>query len=154
MLPFNKLYQLIRNHAGSKMIREAEEILTYNKVQYLLEENMPEEALKAIGNYNTNYESFTQYVPMKLLTLEQVKAISASDLELIPWIYVHMLETLCQSEDVAPIIKPMIYESPAAVWRVPLDPSVDYGNAFSHVYINWFQKNYHWINPVRRWAHV
>jgi hypothetical protein len=91
---------------------------------------------------------------MKLLTLEQVNAITASDLELIPWIYVHVLETLCQNDDVAPIINRMILTSPAAAWRVHLDPSVDYGNAFSHVYSNWFQKNYHWMNPVRRWAHV
>ena len=154
MLPFNKLYQLIRNHAGTKMLREAEEILTYNKVQYLLEENMPDHAIKAIETHNIDYESFTKYEPMRLLTLEQVKAINAYDLELIPWIYVHMLETLSQDEEVAPLVAEMIRGSPAAAWRVPLEPSVNYGDAFSDVYSNWLQKNYHWMNPVRRWAKV
>jgi hypothetical protein len=148
----NSLYNLIRERAGSEMLRKAESINMYNEASDLLGENMTSEAIDLVIEFHKKY-SEVPITPMVPISLMEVCCIDDQELRDLPWIYVHMLETLV-SQDYLSVstLKHRLAASPAAAWRIPLPEGVSNADAFTYVYDDFMEYNA-WIESFEIWAH-
>jgi hypothetical protein len=132
----NKLYNLIRYKAGSKMLRQAEEVNLCIRLEYCIEENIADEyCQKIIGEYKRLYPQMIQEIPMDYLTISEALDISLDDLTHIPYIYVHILETLASTNKyIEDIVNNKIAVCEASLWRLPLPLGVENKDSFNRVY--------------------
>lgn len=137
----NQLYHLIRQRAGSKMLRQAESINMYSQVSEYLDDSHLDSAIQAHKTFEVNYPRGTES-HMGHVSLEEITAIRTKDLTDLPWIYVHMLETLsAHDEFAADLLNMKLESSPAAAWRIPLPSHVAEADSFQYVYEEWLSLN-------------
>lgn len=146
----NALYSLIYERAGSKMIMDAEEIQMYITVDYFLSEGFKDRAIDVASEFDDMTYSYG-YSPQRPITYEEVMKINPKDLENIPWIYVHVLETLCAGTEAEKAVNDLIKASEATKWRIPLDSGVANRDAFEHVCRKWKLENT-WIDSFNSWS--
>jgi hypothetical protein len=152
----NALYMLIRERAGSKMLREAEQVNAYNRAQDLFSEGTQhdlEMAGREINRFHQLYPPLEKEFPMDFITLSEVARINLKELEQLPWIYVDMLRVLtCRDTVAAELVDKMLKESPAAAWRPNHAVGIEAKDAFNHVYTGWHQANETFIRETRNWV--
>jgi hypothetical protein len=143
----NALYNLIRARAGSKMLRQAESINMYEQVSDYLDDSHIDASIQLYKDFEEKYPNGTE-VFMGAIWLNEIQNMNAYDLQCLPWIYVHMLETLVSHDPVATsFLKEKLAASPAA-WRIPLP---DVPDAFKHIYEEWIAAN-PWIQSFTELA--
>jgi len=143
----NALYQLIRERAGSKMLRQAEEIQMYIRVHYYLEEDCLLEAIKEADTFYDTYYPLAQETPMGSISLCEVLDNSkGNEVNTLPWLYGHMLETITSGIPYIEVFIDTILKTP---WRVPLKEGVQKKDAFMHTYLHWMMDN-EWIDGFNR----
>jgi len=146
----NALYNLIRSRAGSKMLRQAESINMYEQVSDYLDDSHIDASIQLYKDFETKYPSVTES-HMGAIWLHEIQNMNAYELQCIPWIYVHMLETLVSHDPFASnFLKQKLAASPAAAWRIPL-PDVIAEDAFKHIYEEWLAAN-PWIQSFTELA--
>lgn len=142
------LYNLINTRAGSKMLYQALEVMTYMRIQdYLIEEGpdsveLAEEEYKNFQNHS--YSVKCSQNPMKPFTAKEVETFTDEAIANIPWVAVHMLETLCAGEAEA-IIDKRLKDSVANKWRIPRPDDVAMKDSFDYIYNKWTSENSFWI---------
>jgi len=145
----NSLYMMIRDRAGSKMLRQAEQINTFNHVNSLFNDK----ASILINNVWKLYPVLDEETPMSFITFSEVSRIKEKELEGLPWIYVDMLRVLTwQDKFSSRLVNEMIDKSPAAAWRIPLAPGVDNKDAFEYTYSRWYEENRNLVRSASEWA--
>lgn len=145
----NALYNLIRSRAGSKMLRQAESINMYEQVSDYLDNSHIDASIQLYREFEIKYPSVTES-HMGAIWLDEIQNMDAYELQCIPWIYVHMLETLVSHDPVATsFLKEKLAASPAAAWRIPL-PDVP-EDAFKHIYEEWLAAN-EWVQSFTELA--
>ena len=151
MFPPDHLYYLIRSNCGSKMLQQGEEINTFIRIKRLLEEAKLMEAVRIFHTYLDKYENSESNPPLPstLLTYKDVQQIKIDELQQIPWIYVHMLETLCQANDAAKLIREMIKKSYMCT-EYKSFPGLPNADIFPFVRCGWYGKNYYWMKAFRK----
>jgi hypothetical protein len=148
----SSLYNLIRERAGSEMLRQAESMKMYDQVSDFLSDNLTSEALDLAMEFHKNYPREAPFTPMGHINLLEVCSIADKELETLPWIYVHMLETLVSQDDLASkVLKEKLAASPAAAWRMPTPEGVSNGDAFAHIFNEWVSQN-GWVESFESWA--
>jgi len=148
----NALYMLIRERAGSEMVRQADAIKMYNQVSDLLSDNLPAQAFDLSRKFQKEYPLDAPRIPMGHINLVEMCAVTDKDLQELPWIYVHMLETLVSSDDLAvKVLKERLAASPAAAWRWPLPEGVSNADAFTHIFNEWVSQN-DWVESFETWV--
>ena len=132
----NKLYNLIRHKAGSKMLRQAEEVNLCIRLEYCIEENIADEyCQKIINEYKRRYPQMIQEIPMEYLTIGEALDISLEDLTHLSYIYVHILETIASTnKNIEDIVNNKIAVCEASMWRIPLPIGVENKDSFTRVY--------------------
>jgi hypothetical protein len=132
----NKLYNLIRHKAGSKMLRQAEEVNLCIRLEYCIEESIEDEyCQKMIDEYKRRYPQMIEEIPMDYLTISEALDISLDDLSFLPYIYVHILETLASTnKNIEGIVNNKISICEARNWRVKKSDTVQNKDSFSVVY--------------------
>jgi len=149
----NKLYNLIRERAGSEMLYKAEAMKMYEQVSDFLGDNLTSEAVSVAVEFHKEYPIGAPVTAMGHINLVDVCSINEKELEDLPWIYVHMLETLVSQDDLASkVLTQKIAASPAAAWRQPLPEGVSNADAFAHIFNDWVSQN-DWIESFESWAH-
>ena len=148
----NALYKLIRERAGSEMLRQADAMKMYDQVSDLLSDNLPAQAFDLGMEFHNEYPMEAPFIPMVMINLVEICAATDKDLQELPWIYVHMLETLVSHDDLAvKVLKERLEASPAAAWRQPLPEGVSNADAFTHIFNEWLSPN-DWIESFESWA--
>jgi len=151
MFPPDHLYHIIRSRSGSKMLQQGEEINTFMRIKRLLEEGNITEAVNIFHEYLSKYENYESNPPSPIspFSYSDVQEINKNELYQIPYIYVHMLETLCETDDAAKLLSTMIKKSymPIEYKRFPGLPNAE---IFPFVRCGWYGKNYYWIKRFRR----
>ena len=148
----NKLYNLIRERAGSEMLRQAEAMKMYDQVSDYLGDNLPAQAIDLAMEFHKEYPMEAPVIPMVMINLLEICSSTDKDIQELPWIYVHMLETLVSHDDLASkVLKQRLETSPAAAWRQPLPEGVSNADAFTHIFDEWVSKN-EWIESFETWA--
>lgn len=138
----NMLFQLIRARAGSKMLREAESINVYNEISELIDQNQLHSAVDRAKQFHEHYPVPEVETPMTSVKMEEICTIDPKDLQELPWVYVHMLQTLTGHDELTGrVLNDLLSCSPAAAWRLPLTEGVSNADAFQHVYDEWRQHN-------------
>lgn len=147
----SNLYHLIRSRAGSKMLRQAESINMYEKVSDYLDDSHIDASIQLYKAFEINYPSVTES-HMGAIWLHEIQNMDAYELQTLPWIYVHMLETLVSHDPFASnFLKQKLAASPAAAWRIPLPDSIAATDAFTHIYEEWLAVN-EWIQSFTELA--
>ena len=77
----NKIYQLIRANAGSKMVREAEKMIAYDYVNELLSEQQQSEAIQRMSRFLMEYPVPEKESQPNLLNFSEVAQIDFKDLQ-------------------------------------------------------------------------
>lgn len=148
----SSLYNLIRERAGSEMLYRAESMKMYDQASDFLSDNLTSEAFDLAVEFRKNYPSEAPVIPMVPINLVEVCAVRDKDLETLPWIYVHMLETLVSHDDLASkVLKEKLAASPAAEWRLPLPEDVSMADAFTHIFNEWVSQN-GWVQSFDLWT--
>lgn len=143
----NAIYQLIRQRAGSKMLRQAEEIQMYIRVQYYLEEDCLLEAIKEMDSFYETYYPLVEETPMGSISLcEFLDATKGNEIHTLPWIYGMMLQTITSGLPYLEVLVDKMLKTP---WRVPLKEGVQKKDAFMHTYLHWMMEN-DWIDGFNR----
>ena len=138
----NMLFQLIRARAGSKMLREAESINVYNEISELIDQNQLHSAVDRAKQFHEHYPVPEVETPMTSVTTGEICTMNAKDLQELPWVYVHMLQTLTGHDELTGrILNDLLSSSPAAAWRLPLPAGLSNAEAFPHVYNEWLEHN-------------
>jgi hypothetical protein len=146
----NQLYCLIRQRAGSKMLRQAESINMYEQVSDYLDDSHIDASIQLYKTFEANYPNCTES-HMGAIWLDEIQNMDAYELQCLPWIYVHMLETLVSHDPVSvKLLKEKLASSPAAAWRIPL-PDVIAEDAFKHIYEEWLAAN-EWVQSFTELA--
>jgi len=137
----SKLYNLIRHKAGSKMLRQAEEINLCIRLEYCIEENIADDYCeKLVNDYKRRYPQMIEEIPMEYLTVSEAVVISLADLMHLPYIYVYMLKTLASAnKNIEAFVNKKIAICQANLWRVPLDDGVENKDSFSRVYSDFLE---------------
>lgn len=147
----NALYHLIRARAGSKMLRQAESINMYEQVSDYLDDSHIDASIQLYKDFETKYPNGTE-VFMGAIWLDEIQNMNAYELQCLPWIYVHMLQTLASHDPFAvTLLKQKLAASPAAAWRIPLPSSIAAEDAFKHIYEEWLAAN-PWIQSFTELA--
>jgi hypothetical protein len=145
----NALYQLIRERAGTKMLREAEQVNIYNWIQELLCEGLTHDVGEQVEYFFKHYPPLAIEMPQGAITLSEVVQIDKNELEQLPWIYVDMLRTLAADDGVTDLmLDEMLKTSPAAAWREPLKDAVANKDIFEYTYTDWYKHNGHLVNSL------
>jgi hypothetical protein len=145
------LYNLIRDRAGTKMLRQAESINMYDQVSDYLGDSHIDVAIDIFKTFETNY-SLSPETQMSAIWLHEIQKIDSKELQELPWVYVYMLQALSGHDpESAKILKEQLAASPAAAWRIPLPEEVEPVDAFKHVYEEWMSNN-QWIHSFSAWA--
>jgi hypothetical protein len=134
----NSLYHLIRERAGSRMLREAEEMETYNNANALFKEakeKCVEEAFTQIKHFKERYPILETEIPMGFISLREIAQIDLIELHELPRIYVDMLRSLTWNDEIAGSILNRMIED----WWGALS-DVENGDAFDHAYAEWFNE--------------
>jgi hypothetical protein len=148
----NKLYHLIRQRAGTKMLRDAEGINAYDTIAYYLSECDTERAIDVAEAFHTAYPVLEKEEGMTVIMLDEVMEIDPEDLKWLPWIYVDMLRALTWNDLYsAALLNQMLMKSPAAAWRLPLDTGPN-EYAFQKTIDDWWLKNRDMVNNVKSWV--
>jgi len=133
------------------MLQQGEEINTFIRIKRLLEEENIVEAINIFHAYLSNYENYESnpYSPSTPFSYNDVQQINKDELKQIPYIYIHMLETLCQTKDAAKLIREMIKKSsmPAEYKYFPGLPNAE---IFPFVRCGWYGRNYYWMKRFRK----
>ena len=149
----NMLYQLIRARAGSKMIREAEQVNVYDVVEELCLEENPVEASRIIRQFHQDYPILDKEVLMSSIRIDEVDRIDSKELQELPWIYVYILRALTWTNELAAEgVNEKIKASPAQAWRGPFIEVVDNKEIFDYIYTRWYQQNEVLLNYTTKWA--
>ena len=147
------LYNLIRSRAGSKMLRQAESINMYEQVSDYLDDSHIDASIQLYKTFEANYPNCTES-HMGAIWLDEIQNMDAYELQTLPWIYVHMLETLVSHDPFASnFLKQKLAASPAAAWRIPLPEGIAPADAFKHTYAEWLYVN-PWIESFAVWANA
>ena len=137
--------------AGTEMLQKGEEILMYLDIQHFLEKKLYGAALDTANTYDADY-CFLPEVPMEFITLNEIKAIKKEELRSLPWIYVHMLETLCSKDaETEMAINTLIKESSLSKWYTPMIEGITHKHSFSYNYTKWHYDN-QWTEGFNNWA--
>ena len=142
------LYELIRNKASFKMLKEAEQVVALCKIQYHLEEDSIGDALRIYEEWQRDYPDEIESVS-SLFNLEHVCRIQGEEFNSMPWIYANLLQTLCADQS-----KQDEYETTAEselnyittnspypwLWSLPY--GVSYGDSFDYTYKNFMEKSW------------
>ena len=140
----SNLYNLIRSRAGSKMLRQAESINMYNQVSDYLDDSQIDAAIQLYRKFEENYPIGTE-LHMGSIWFHEIETIDEKELEMLPWVYVHMLEALTGHNIAsANLLAHKLAASPASEWRVPLPENLAPADAFTHIYEEWLDAN-RWI---------
>jgi hypothetical protein len=150
----NSLYHLIRDRAGSKMLRQAESINMYEQVSDYLDDYLDDSHIDATiqlyKDFEIKYPSVTES-HMGAIWLDEIQNMDEYELQTLPWIYVHMLETLVSHDPLAvSLLSQKLASSPAAAWRIPLT-DVAAEDSFTHIYEEWLAAN-PWIQSFTELA--
>jgi hypothetical protein len=149
----NKIYQLIRANAGSKMVREAEKMIAYDYVNELLSEQQQSEAIQRMSRFLMEYPVPEKESQPNLLNFSEVAQIDFKDLQEIPSIYLEILRSLTwDNNTTAGFVNEAISQALKAVYRSPLTNAVSNKDAFEYVYTKWYQENESSINSSNKWA--
>jgi len=147
------LYLLIRARAGSKMLREAEQVNAYVMVhEFMCEENSVEAGLK-IRQFHEEYPVLEKEILMSPITLDEVELIDSKELQDLPWIYLYMLRALTWTNELAAQkVNELIKASPAQAWRGPFIGVVDNKDIFEYIYTKWYRDNETLLNATTNWV--
>ena len=149
----NALYHLIRRRAGSKMLRDAEGIIAYDKVNSYLSEGMTVDACKVAESFHKSYPLLEREEAMTVIMIDEILYINAKELAAIPWVYVDMLRTLTWNDSYAgALLNDILKRSSAAAWRLPLDTTVPNEFAFKKTIDDWWTKNGSLVVNMKSWA--
>jgi hypothetical protein len=132
------LYELIRESAGSEMIRQAERMAIYDAVAEYLGEGKTSPALDLAMQFENYPYAFTHMIPF---TLEDVADIHDDEIKNLPFIYIIMLQSLAWDDDAAALINEKILAQAQGDWILPLSEGISNKNAFNHVYNKWLAEN-------------
>ncbi len=149
----NALYHLIRQRAGTKMLRQAESMLMYDQASDYLDESHLGHAMEIFNKFEADYPPFPE-TPMGFISLSEIEAMDENDLKTLPWIYVFMLQSLTGHEPIATnLLSQKLAASPAAAWRIPLQEGIAPADAFKHTYDEWLYVN-PWIESFAVWVNA
>jgi hypothetical protein len=149
----NKTYQLIRANAGSKMIREAEQMIAYDYVNELLSEQQQSAAIQRMSRFLDEYPVPEKETPPNLLNFSEVAQIDFKDLQEIHSIYLEILRSLTwDNNTTAGFVNEAISQALKAAYRIPLTNAVSNKDAFEYVYTKWYQVNESSINNSHKRA--
>jgi len=142
----NRLYQLIREKAGTKMLREAEQVNVYNWVSELISmvaegPDMMKNAKNQVEQFLKTYPILETEIPMTPILFEEVSLMDEDEVAQLPWIYVHMLRSLTMSGEATTLLDEKLNNSYANAWRQPLPEGVTNEDAFEYIYTQWYQDN-------------
>jgi len=149
----NNISQLIRANAGSKMIREAEQMIAYDCVSELLGEQQQAEAVERIKRFHMEYPLLEKETPPNLLNFSEIAQFSSKELQEIPSIYLEILRSLTwYNETTAAFLNEAITQALKEVYRSPLTTVVNNRDAFEYVYTKWYQESESFINSSNKMA--
>ena len=142
MFQGNALYQLIRERAGSKMVREAEQVNIYTWANECLGEDGGDAYVaNQAKHFFETYPVLEIERPQSTITLSDVMKMSDKDIEELPWVYVDMLRSITTRSDGAIyVLITKLKRSPATAWREPIDDiTVSNEDVFEYSYTRWYK---------------
>jgi hypothetical protein len=136
----SQLYQLIRDRAGSKMLRQAEAILNYTEIYGLVMNNKETELFNLAAKFDTLYPLLAEEIPMIPIKFEDIK--NKFDMLNLSCPYIHLLETLCADDARAVALIDTVLGT---------GDTENKKDSFDNFYNLWLIKNIDWTNKFDCW---
>jgi uncharacterized protein with von Willebrand factor type A (vWA) domain len=135
------MLSLIKSRAGSKMLREADRMVTYDHVYDLFCEKNLEEACDELERHA---EIYLEYEPKSFIDLEE---IDFEEVWTLHPAYMSVLRSLTWHDpDTATTLNKKLEEMGYEV------TDVENKDAFEYAYTEWFHRNEPMINRIENWA--
>jgi hypothetical protein len=135
------MLNLIKSRAGSKMIREADRMVTYDRIYDLFCANNLEEVCEEIERHA---EIYLEYQPKSFIDLSE---IDFEDVATLGPVYMNVLRSLTWHD---PETATTLNQRLEAMGYTVTD--VENKDAFEYAYTDWFHRNEPMINHIENWA--